>query len=241
VAAAVGLAVLIAAVAAYNFSNRVPAADVAPVESAQVMTSPASTPTVPAAAPVIPDPAATTPAVPGNTTATPDPSPATVAPRPQPDPASATAPRAAKNAPAVAPPPKATPAFPSIMFDADAVVSDGDRHRERDGRLVMADGNISVMEKNDTVIATFPIDRITGVSYSTARHPLWNSPTGPAEVLRVEGGAFGIRRGGRNWLAFHTTDSVHVVRVSDEDVRSVIAALEARMGQPVRRVAERKD
>jgi len=34
---------------------------------------------------------------------------------------------------------------------------------------------------------------------------------------------------------------VHVVRVSDEDVRSVIAALEARMGQPVRRVAERKD
>jgi serine/threonine-protein kinase len=250
VAVAVGLAVLITAVAAYNFTTRVPAADVAPAESAQVTTSPAPTPTAPvatpvtpapAAAPVIPEPAAATPAVPANTTATQVSSPATVASRPQPDPASAAVPRAAKNAPAVAPPPKSTPAFPSIMFDADAVVRDGDRHRERDGRLVMADGNISVMEKNDTVVAIFPIDRITGVSYSTARHPLWNSPTGPAEVLRVEGGTFGIRRGGRNWLAFHTTDSVYVVRVSDENIGSVIAALEARTGQPVRRVAEKKD
>ena len=126
------------------------------------------------------------------------------------------------------------------MFDADAVVADGDRHRERDGRLVMADGNITVVEGTNTAIATFPIDRITGVSYSTARHPLWNSPTGPAEVLRVEGGTFGIRRGARNWLVFHTTDSVHVVRVSDEDIRSVIAALQARIGQPVRRVAEKR-
>jgi serine/threonine-protein kinase len=238
VAVAVGLAVLIAAVAAYNFSTRAPAADVAPAESAQVTTSPAPTPTEPAAAPVIPEP---TPAVPANSTATQVAPPATLAPRPQPDPASAAAARAAKNAPVVAPPPKSTPAFPSIMFDADAVVRDGDRHRERDGKLVMANGNISVMEKNDTVVAIFPIDGITGVSYSTARHPLWNSPTGPAEVLRVEGGTFGIRRGGRNWLAFHTTDSVYVLRVSDENINSVIAALEARMGQPVRRVAEKKD
>ena len=128
------------------------------------------------------------------------------------------------------------------MFDADAVVADGDRFRERNGRLVMAEGNITVIERNDTVLATFPLDRITGVSYSTARHPLWNSPTGPAEgTMRVEGGAFGIRRGGRNWLAFHTTDSVHVVRVSDEDIRGVIAALQARIGRPVTRVAEKKD
>jgi hypothetical protein len=106
---------------------------------------------------------------------------------------------------------------------------------------MMAGANIIVMEKDDTVIAALRIDRITGVSYSTARNPLWNSPTGPAELLRVEGGAFGIRRGGRNWLAFHTTDSVQVVRVSDEDIRNVIAALEARIGRPVERVAEKKD
>jgi serine/threonine-protein kinase len=240
VAAAVVLAVFIAAVAAYNFSSRLPAADVAPVASDPVTTSPAAAPTTPAPAPVIAAPAETTPAVPANAATTPASPPATVA-TPQPDLASGAAPRTAKSPPAVAPPAKSTPAFPSLMFDADAVVADGDRHRERDGRLVMADGKITVVEKNDTVIATFPIDRITGVSYSTARHPLWNSPTGPAEVLRVEGGAFGIRRGARNWLVFHTTDSVHVVRVSDEDIRNVIDALQARIGQPVRRVTEKKD
>ena len=239
VAAAVVLAVFIAAVAAYNFRARLPAADVAPVASDPVTTSPAATPTTPAPAPVIAAPAETTAAVPANTAATPASPPATVA-TPQPDLASGAAPRPA-SPPAVAPPTKSTPVFPSLMFDADAVVADGDRHRERDGRLVMADGNITVIEKNDTVLATFPINRITGVSYSTARHPLWNSPTGPAEVMRVEGGAFGIRRGARNWLVFHTTDSVHVVRVSDEDIRNVIAALQDRIGRPVRRVAEKKD
>ena len=127
------------------------------------------------------------------------------------------------------------------MFDADAIVADGDRHRQREGRVMMAGANIIVMEKNDTVIAALRIDRITSVSYSTARQPLWNSPTGPAELLRVEGSTFGIRRGGRNWLAFHTTDSVHVIRVSDDDIQSIIAALEARIGRPVVRVAEKKD
>jgi len=239
VAAAVVLAVFIATLAAYNFSTRLPAADVAPVASDPVTTSPAATPTTPAPAPVIAAPAETTAAVPANTAATPASPPVTVA-TPQPDLASGAAPRPA-SPPAVAPPAKSIPVFPSLMFDADAVVADGDRHRERDGRLVMADGNITVIEKNDTVLATFPINRITGVSYSTARHPLWNSPTGPAEVMRVEGGAFGIRRGARNWLVFHTTDSVHVVRVSDEDIRNVIAALQDRIGRPVRRVAEKKD
>ena len=57
VAAAVVLAVFIAAVAAYNFSTRLPAADVAPVASDPVTTSPAATPTTPAPAPVIAAPA----------------------------------------------------------------------------------------------------------------------------------------------------------------------------------------
>jgi hypothetical protein len=127
------------------------------------------------------------------------------------------------------------------MFEANAVVSDGGRYRERDGRVVLAGGSVTVMEEDDMVIATIPIDRISGVSYSTARHPLWNSPTGPAEILKVEGGAFGIRRSGRNWLAFRTAEAAHVVRVSDDTIRGVIAALEERIGRPVEYVAEKKD
>ena len=70
VAAGVVLAVFIAAVAAYNSSTRLPAADVAPVRSDPVTTSPAATPPTPEAATVIAAPTATAPSVPANTTAT---------------------------------------------------------------------------------------------------------------------------------------------------------------------------
>jgi hypothetical protein len=132
-------------------------------------------------------------------------------------------------------------AFPRLVFDAEAVIADGDKNREREGRIVLAEGLSTVTEKNDRVIGTLSLDRIENISYSTARHPLWNSPAGPAELLKVEGGAFGIRRAGRNWLAFRTTDAVQVIRVRDEDAHNVIVALEARTGRPVERVTEKKD
>ena len=120
-------------------------------------------------------------------------------------------------------------------------IADGDEHRERDGRMMLADGKVTVTDTNGSLIATFPFDRIESISYSTARHPLWNSPAGPAELLRVDGGAFGIRRADRNWVAFRTSDLVQVIRVRDEDVRNVVAALEARTGRAVVRVAEKRD
>jgi hypothetical protein len=90
------------------------------------------------------------------------------------------------------------------------------------------------------VIAAISFDGLAGISYSTARHPHWTSPSGPAELLKVEGGAFGIRRR-RNWVALRTREAVQVIRVDDDDIRRVIAALEARSGQRVDRVAEEKD
>lgn len=158
-------------------------------------------------------------------------------------------PRPAEAAPAVAsrstnaskpveaPPPPA----PLVMFDGDAVVADGGRHRERDARIVVGDGKVTIMERNDTVITSLPVDSITSLNYSTARQPLWLSPDGPAEVLKVEGGAFGIRRGGRNWIALRTTDGVHVIRVRDQDIRSVIGALQTHTGRPVVRVVEKRN
>ena len=138
-------------------------------------------------------------------------------------------------------PAPAPPALPYLVFDAEAVVADGGKFLERDARVVLADGKISVMEKDNNVIAAFAFDGLAGISYSTARHPQWTSPSGPAELFKVEGGAFGIFRGGRNWVVLRTTEAVQVIRVRDNDVERVIAALEARTGRPVDRVARQKD
>ena len=56
----------------------------------------------------------------------------------------------------------------------------------------------------------------------------------------MEGGAFGFLKGGRNWLAVRTKQTSLVLRVGDEDLRRVIAALEERTGQKVELV-ESKD
>jgi hypothetical protein len=144
-----------------------------------------------------------------------------------------------------APPPAASSparaAVPSWVFDGNAVVADGNRFRERNARIMFDDGTLTIVEQDGTILASHAFDTITGISYSTTRHPLWNSPDGPAELLEVEGGAFGIRRGGRNWVAFATTGGPQVIRVKDEDIRGVISAIQAHTGRPVVRVLEKRD
>jgi hypothetical protein len=67
------------------------------------------------------------------------------------------------------------------------------------------------------------------------------SPNGPSELLKVEGGVFGIRQSGRNWIALQTKEAIQVIRVKDEDIRRFITGLEERAGRAVVHVAERKD
>ncbi len=70
---------------------------------------------------------------------------------------------------------------------------------------------------------------------------MWNSPSGPAEVVKVEGGAFGFLKGGRNWLVLRTAESSVVLRVADEDLHRVLTAMQERTGLKIERVVERKD
>ena len=141
--------------------------------------------------------------------------------------------------PAAAPAKKAAAAAP-FVFDAKAVVVEGGKNREHDATALLSDGKVTVTERNDKVIASIPYSAIVGMDHSNSKQPLWNSPKGPAELLKVEGGAFGFLKGGRNWLAVRTRQTSLVLRVGDEDLRRVIAALEERTGQKVELV-ESKD
>jgi serine/threonine-protein kinase len=244
--AALALVAIVVVVIAYNVGARL------------MRPTPSANEAPPAANPVTAAPAATSaPASPGPETAVATPPDATTADRkgipstPTPGPSAPPAPAAAmpvatpSTATAATPPSRATPAaapaFPEMAFEAEAVVADRDKFRERDARVVLSNGTINILEKNNTPIAAVPFETLAGISYSTARHPQWTSPNGPAELLQVEGGAFGIRRSGRNWIALRTRDAVQIIRIKDDDLQRVIAALEARAGRSVDRVAEPKD
>lgn len=160
-------------------------------------------------------------------------------------PASAASPTTAANTPA---PVTVAPARPGVVtsafrFDARVVVADGDKRREREATVLIADGNVTVSEKEKSAKALYvvPVESLVGLTYSISRQPLWNSPDGPAEAMKVEGGAFGFLKGGKNWFGLQTNDSLLVLSVDDEAVGRVTAGLQERTGLKLQRLAEPKD
>ena len=214
----------------------------------------------PAGAPVVaqadPVPAATpAPSAPATPASVPlsDPPPAVAPPPPMEiaEPAIRTAParpRAARpTEPAATEPAAPAPINPALAnvtvttpftFAGKAVVIDGDRRRERDASVTLVDGAVNVTFSDGKGAYSVPIGNLIGVTYSNSRQPLWQSPTGPAEAMRVEGGGF--LRGRRNWFGVRTPDSLMVLRVEDDIVGRVIAGVQERTGLTVARLVEPK-
>ena len=119
-------------------------------------------------------------------------------------------------------------------------MGDFNNARERNVRLVIgADRMTMHAAGSDELLQAVPYAGLLSVSYSRGRDPQWQSPGGPATVLRGEGGALGIFRGERHWLSLRMRDRFVVVRVDGRDAGPVIAALEARTGRSVERVGSR--
>src|SRR5262245_36693940 len=186
------------------------------------------------------------------TTTSPTPPPLEIAPPPLVLPP-ASAPPKAETKPATTAPTVTEPSAPTVRaraalstpfrFDAHAVVSDGDKRREREAIVLLADGTVTVTEKekNGKALYSFPLDALVEMTYSNSRQPLWNSPSGPAEAMKVEGGAFGFLKGGRNWFGLQTKDSLLVLRVDDDVLGRVTAGLQERTGLTLQRLVEPKD
>jgi eukaryotic-like serine/threonine-protein kinase len=135
----------------------------------------------------------------------------------------------------------AAPAIPDekilevpFAFDALTLVPDGDRPRERESRVVLADGKIHVRATDDhKMLHAVSYDAVVSISYSRGRNPLWKTTAGPAEVARASRGALGIFRGARHWVSLRIKNAPFVVlRLgSDAQAWSAIAALEERTGR----------
>jgi hypothetical protein len=126
---------------------------------------------------------------------------------------------------------------PALMFDARVLTGSGARQRERDVQLVMGGGRITVTSgsRREQPLYAVGYDEVISVSSSRGRDPMWKSPKGPAPVVRFNGGAlgsFGIFRD-RQWIALETTaeDRFILLRVDEDVVKKVLAALEDRTGR----------
>lgn len=142
--------------------------------------------------------------------------------------------------------PMAAATLPPVVFETKALVRTAGAQRERDARLVLADGKITVSATDDArrTLRSVPYESVTSISYSRGRDPMWNSPDGPARVARAGGGVLG--KWGifveRHWISLRTEtdDGFVILRVNDEQVRKVLTALEERTGRTAQRVAELK-
>jgi serine/threonine-protein kinase len=137
-------------------------------------------------------------------------------------------------------------AFLPLVFDARALVGIGDRQREREVNVQLADGNVTVTAAafpND-VVHHQSYDAILSIAYSRSRHPLWISPDGPASAART-GRVLGIFPRSRHWVTLHSrdaADSLIVLRLeNDGQAKRVIGALEERTRRHATLVVEPKD
>ena len=132
--------------------------------------------------------------------------------------------------------PDAKTAAPALAFEARYLAAVDGGPRERDCRVLLADGRINVEDTGTaTLLSTLAYEDVLSISYSRGRDPLWNAPGGPQPVAKTGGGPFGILRGTRQWIALRTTNAKNrfvVLRMgNDVQAKRAITALEERTGR----------
>jgi hypothetical protein len=232
-----------------------PAAAPAAPPSATPTPEAPQTPTVAAPAPATPEStAAAAETAAASPAAAETPEPSTSKPTRLPNPA-ATPARTARGAsesklpePAPEPPESPAPAAPPVKevaapvaFAAKMLMREGDKARERDATVRLADGQVTVTASDRSVLSTVPYDALLSVIYSKSKQPLWNAPGGAIPIQKVEGGAFGFLKGGRHWVSLRTKERFVILRLDENQVAAALAAIEERTGKPAVRVAEPKE
>jgi hypothetical protein len=136
--------------------------------------------------------------------------------------------------------------FPAVVFRTKALVGAGSRQRERDARLVLAEGTITVTADDDTGDRLYAVacESVLSINYSRGADPMWNGPRGPAVVARAPVGplrALGVSIE-RDWISLRTnTENRFVIlRVDEAQVRRMLSVLEERTGRAPQVVAKRQ-
>ena len=210
-------------------------------------TPPVEAPSAPAPAPpVVTGPVAATagvgPAKPTGSSV-PPPSPGTPktaavpATLPAPGPADPAAAKAGRGAEPVPPATKAVAVPPVLFNDVRVLVTDADnKGRERQAVLQLADGRVSVVDRNGGgEIASIRYSDVLGVFYSRSKQPKWRDADGKEVESKVDLGRMGFFRGDRNWLILLTAGDPLIIRLEDSNLKAVLPAVQERTGVEVKR------
>jgi len=198
----------------------------APASPATVATAPASepvAPSAPAAPASVPGPAPASATVPAN-----DPAPVATKPAPASKPRPAVV-RARDTEPAVAPAVPARPTFSTVTFGKLKVLSvagDG-KVKDQDAQLRLDGEELHVVDGGNT-LQTAAYRDVIGVFHSHSKEPKWTGPDGTAIPVAKVGGKFSFFKGTPDWVTVRTRRGFIPLRVNDDDLRRVLAELEAR-------------
>jgi hypothetical protein len=157
---------------------------------------------------------------------------------------------APKRAPSELKPRAAAPArprrpqgeFAPLIFDTKTIVG-SKKPRERDAKLLLDETNI-VLTADDGArqeLYSVPYESVIAIIHSRSRYPMWESPQGPAPVVRASGG---LGRLGifvdRDWISLRTSTRHQFVcmRFDDVFVKRVLFALEERTGRAPKVIVE---
>jgi serine/threonine-protein kinase len=122
--------------------------------------------------------------------------------------------------------------LPPVVFDVATIVGNGEEQRERKAQALLANGSLTVIGDDRTVLQTLEYDRLESISYSRGRNPLWKSSSGPIEIARPKG-KFGFLKGDRHWITLRTQGTFVVLRVDQREAGKLLDTLEERTGRHV--------
>ena len=116
------------------------------------------------------------------------------------------------------------------------LVADGDRGREREGTLQLANGHVTVVSQVSGVpIVSLANGAVNGIFYSRSKQPRWRDASGQQVESKLDLGRLGFLRGDRNWVILLTGGDPVILRVDDAVLRTVLPALQERTGKTVQR------
>jgi hypothetical protein len=119
------------------------------------------------------------------------------------------------------------------------LVIDGNRSREQDAVIHLADGRILIIAVGDRLVASIPYPDVMTLSSSHSRQPRWRNANGTEGSADLRGGAFGFLKSDRTWMAIQTHDHTYVVRAERDDIGPLARAASERTGVRVEKLADK--
>ena len=119
------------------------------------------------------------------------------------------------------------------------LVIDGNRSREQDARVHLADGRILIIAVGDRLVASIPFSDVVTLSTSHSKQPRWRNVDGTEGTADLKGGAFGFLKSDRTWMAIQTHDHTYVLRAERDDVGPLASAASERTGLAVAKIASK--